>query len=149
MAKDKLLAFRASEESHEGIGKLAEYRGVTPSGLLRDLLTEALVAKIVSSGDMCSKTVAVYKSAGKMLEDGLWKKLAGTDAGYMKYPETFDGWLKWRDELGHQASKAAQDYVIHWNTLHAMRPSAAPEHTDFVDLVKRVFKAGKKVVVKE
>jgi len=149
MAKDVLLATRTSLEGREGIAALAEYRGVKPAGLLRDLLTEALVAKIVSSGDMCSKTIAVLKSTQGLLESGIWKKLAGTDAGYMKYPESFDGWLKWRDELGHQAEKAAKDYVIHWNTLHAMRPSVAPEHTDFVDLVKRVFKVGKKIVTKE
>jgi hypothetical protein len=146
MAKDVLLATRVSEEAREGIAKLAEYEGKRPASCMRDLLTYALVQKIVSAQGKMDSAIALHKSVCGMLETGTWTKASITEYGLKKYPATLNGWIEWKSDLERMACDAANDFITYWNTLHAFRPMES-EKVNVGDLVKRALGLGKKKVV--
>jgi hypothetical protein len=120
--KDVLLATRVSEEAREGIAKLAEYEGKKPASTMRDLITYALVEKIVNAQGKMDSAIALHKSVCGMLENGLWKKGLISEYGLKKYPPTLDGWIEWKTDLERMAGEAARDFANYWNCLHTFRP---------------------------
>jgi hypothetical protein len=149
MAKDVLLATRTSLEGREGIAKLAEYEGKLPAATMRDLLTYALVQKIVNAQGKAESAIKLHESVVAMLETGTWKKASITDYGLKQYPQNLDGWIQWKADLERMASEAGRDFANYWNCLHAFRPMES-EKVDLGDLIKRALGLGKKkVVVKE
>jgi hypothetical protein len=147
--KDVLLATRVSEEAREGIAKLAEYEGKLPAATMRDLITYALVEKIVSAQGKAESAIALHDNVVGMLENGYWKKGLISEYTLKKYPNTFEGYYQWKTDLETMASEAGRDFVNYWNCLHAFRPIES-EKVNVGDLVKRALGLGnKKVVVNE
>ena len=146
MATDVLLATRVSEEAREGIAKLAEYEGKKPASAMRDLLTYALVQKIVNAEGKMTSAIALHKSVVGMLETGTWTKASITEYGLKKYPPTLDGWIEWKADLERMAGESARDFVAYWNCLHAFRPIES-EKVNIGVLVKRALGLGKKKIV--